>query len=78
MAAELYFSADNGSTGAELFSYDDTAVTLRANINPGAAGSNPSELTPYNGLLYFRANDGATGEELWRFNGTTASRASAT
>jgi len=39
-------------------------VSLVADINSGAVGSDPTGLTIYNNKLYFGANDGKTGAEL--------------
>lgn len=75
----LYFGANNGTNGTELWKSDGTAVgtQLVRDINPGAASglnysSRPSDLTPMNGVLYFTADDGNTGIELWRSDGTAA------
>jgi ELWxxDGT repeat protein len=74
----LYFTADNGQDGRELwkvdtdvsfFNYD--AVRVR-DINPGASGSNAASLTAAGDRLYFSANDGVNGDELWTTMGTTA------
>mgnify|MGYP001185171546 CR=1 FL=1 len=74
----LYFTADNGQHGRELwkvdtdvpfFNYD--AVRIR-DINPGPFGSDASSLTAAGDRLYFSANDGANGYELWTTMGTTA------
>lgn len=70
----LYFNADDGVEGNELWVYNGTVASLTANINtaPGS-GSNPSELTTFKNKLYFSADDGTNGNELWVFDGTTAS-----
>ncbi|MES2774627.1 MAG: ELWxxDGT repeat protein [Bacteroidota bacterium] len=47
-------------------------VSLVKDINPGATGSNPGNLTFCNDKLYFTANDGTAGTELWRSDGTSA------
>lgn len=65
--ASVYFSADDGSHGRELWVANQTgAVSMVADINPGPAGSNPADLTALNGTLYFSANDGSHGAELWK------------
>ena len=70
---DLYFSADDGRNGRELWRSNGTSVgtQLVADINRGAESSNPSNLTVFNDLIYFSADDG-TGEgiELWRTDGT--------
>ncbi len=72
---KLYFSADDGVHGRELWTTDGTAdgTELVKDIRePGVAHSIPSEFTEYNGKLYFRAHDGAvSGIELWATDGTT-------
>lgn len=54
----LYFSADDGVHGRELWSYDGTSVSMVEDLNPGQYGSSPTELTVYGGKLYFSADDG--------------------
>ena len=55
----LYFVADDGSTGEELWVSDGTSAgTHRAkDIYSGTTGSEPYELTVMDGKLYFGAND---------------------
>src|SRR5437773_778096 len=68
----LFFTADDGATGTELWKSDGTAAgtVLVKDIAAGAGSSGPSFLTNVNGILFFSANDGASGNELWRSNGT--------
>jgi ELWxxDGT repeat protein len=54
----LYFSANDGVHGRELWSFDGATARLVLDMNPGANGSEVSELTVYNGMLYFSADDG--------------------
>jgi len=78
----LYFTADDGVTGRNLWKSDGTAAgTVRVkDIFPGRPSYNsrqqgslaPASLTDGNGTLFFIANDGASGRELWRSDGTTA------
>ena len=63
----LFFIANDGTTGNELWKSDGTAAgtVLVKDINPGASGSFPDKLTNVNGTLFFSATDGTTGNELW-------------
>jgi ELWxxDGT repeat protein len=54
----LYFAADDGEHGRELWSYDGQTASLFADINPGQYGSDVSELTVHNGQLFFSADNG--------------------
>jgi len=54
----LYFSANDGVHGRELWAFNGTDAWLVADINPDQYGSEVSELTVYNGLLYFAADNG--------------------
>jgi ELWxxDGT repeat protein len=62
----LFFRADDGTTGRELWTSDGTAAgtTLVKDIHP-AGDSSPHNLTNVNGTLFFAAADGTTGIELW-------------
>lgn len=70
----VYFTANDGAHGAELWISDGTAAgtTLVKDINPGSAGSNPSNLITVGSTLFFTASDGASGVELWKSDGTAA------
>ncbi|MCP4138011.1 MAG: hypothetical protein GY754_44015 [bacterium] len=74
---ELYFAADGGSNGTELWRYNGiSAPEEAADIYTGDQynGSNPCYLTVFQGELYFQADNGSgNGEELWKYNGTSAS-----
>ena len=73
VGSTVFFAADDGSHGVELWKTDGTTATLVKDINPtGASSSNPDFMAAMGGLLYFRANDGTNGAELWRSNGTEA------
>lgn len=72
VAGTLYFVANDGANGRELWRVDGSGTAELVEdglpgggINPGSAGSFPYGLSEVNGSLYFRANDGANGTELW-------------
>ena len=77
---QLYFAANDGESGSELFVSDGTAegTQLLVDINPGSSnygfyygsGSNPSNFIEFNDQLYFAANDGESGSELFVSDGT--------
>jgi ELWxxDGT repeat protein len=69
----LFFLADGGGTGAELWGFNpvtDTAPQLLRDIWPGGNSSSIANLTASGGKLYFTASDGSTDEELWVSDGT--------
>jgi ELWxxDGT repeat protein len=68
----LFFTADDGTDGRELWKSDGTAAgtVLAKDINPGSAGSSPQSLTNVGEVLYFSADDGIHGRELWKSDGT--------
>ena len=68
----LYFTADNGSDGRELWRSDGTAegTSMIMNINP-SGDSNPADITQVEGTIFFSADDGATGAEVWKTDGTS-------
>ncbi len=67
----LFFAADDGVNGVELWKSDGTAAGTRMvkNINP-SGDSFPQALTKGNGVVYFAADDGTHGLELWRSDGS--------
>ncbi|MCA9185917.1 MAG: cadherin-like domain-containing protein, partial [Planctomycetales bacterium] len=72
MEGILYFSADDGIHGSELWLSDGTedGTVLVRDIRAGANSSQPSEITYFGGALYFAAHDDPFGRELWKSDGT--------
>ena len=71
----VFFAADDGTNGREIWKSDGTAdgTSLLKNINPGNASSTPQLLTPAGNTVFFKANEPATsGTELWKSDGTAA------
>src|SRR5262249_21144379 len=70
----VYFQADHGVNGAELWRSEGTAAGTRMvkDIAPGSAGGGAAGITVVNGVLFFSADDGMHGSELWRSDGTAA------
>lgn len=70
---KLYFSADDGTNGQELWVSDGTeeGTKMLKNINPSGA-SNPKELAVCNGKLYFQASASGFSNppHLWISDGT--------
>ncbi|WP_346883179.1 T9SS type A sorting domain-containing protein [uncultured Algibacter sp.] len=67
---KLYFTANNGTNGSELWVYDGTTTELFFDINPGASGSDCDNFFVINNKLIFTADDGAHGTEWWVTDGT--------
>ncbi len=70
---QLYFRANDGINGYELWKSDGTEVgtVMIKDLNPGAPNnhSHPREFVSYGGLVYFIAADGQT-TALWKTDGT--------
>ena len=68
----LFFTADDGVSGSELWKTDGTAggTTMVSDIRRFGQGSHPRAFTDVDGTVFFTANDGTNGFELWRTDGT--------
>ncbi|RYD84317.1 MAG: hypothetical protein EOP84_05830, partial [Verrucomicrobiaceae bacterium] len=68
----LFFSANDGVSGVELWKSDGTAegTLMVKDIRGGSFGSGPSSLIDMNGILFFVADDGVSGSGVWKSNGT--------
>jgi ELWxxDGT repeat protein len=73
VSGTLFFSADDGNVGHELWKSDGTpgGTVLVRDINPASGHSYPRHLANVNGTLFFAANDGTRGHELWKSDGTS-------
>lgn len=67
-------ASGSGAFGQELWMTDGTAegTALLKDVRPGAAGSEPAQITAIGGNVYFAADDGVHGREPWVTNGTVA------
>ena len=68
----LFFSANNASTGKELWTLTDVEPELVADINKGAIGSSPFGFVEHDGWVYFTGRTEAEGSEVWRTDGDVA------
>jgi ELWxxDGT repeat protein/VCBS repeat-containing protein len=68
----LYFTANDGNFGSELWRLNqgETTPTRLTNINT-AGNSNPSDLTVFNGTLFFLATNDTSITNIYRIDGTT-------
>ena len=71
---EVYFAANDGTTGSELWKTDGVTTTQVADIDVGPGSSAPADLIVCGGCLFFTATTPAAGRELWKFDGVTTTQ----
>lgn len=71
MGGTLYFSADDGITGGQLWKSDGTAAGTKR-VTDISHFDLTDWMTSIGRTLFFVANDGSSGYELWKSDGTAA------
>lgn len=69
---QLFFGANDGMHGDELWVYDTSGVRLVKDINVGSKGSDISHMFILNNKIIFTAYTQSTGTEWWISDGTAA------
>ncbi|DAC66137.1 TPA: DUF5050 domain-containing protein, partial [Candidatus Thalassarchaeaceae archaeon] len=73
MNYDIYFAADNGVNGEELWKTNGFGLgtTMVKDINPGSSYGYPSQLTVVGSMLYFQGFSSNTTIELFQSDGTS-------
>ncbi len=66
----LYFVADDGMHGNEIWKSTGSSTAMLLDLNAGVNGSDAAELMVWNNALFFNATNGASGYELFRYDET--------
>lgn len=72
MGGIVYFSADDGMNGKELWKSDGTSNGTVRLTSLAGSGYGPLDLMATANTLYFSADDGAHGREPWKSDGSPA------
>jgi ELWxxDGT repeat protein len=65
----IFFRADDGTNGIELFKYEDgNPELIDVNTSSAGASSTPRSLAIAGSTLFFSAVDGSHGRELWAYD----------
>ncbi|HEX3554300.1 MAG TPA: ELWxxDGT repeat protein [Thermoanaerobaculia bacterium] len=72
LGSSVYFSADAGTFGTELYRSDGVSpASFLGDLNPGTGSSSPGSFVPLGAVAVFTANGGSTtGQELFVTDGT--------
>ncbi|MDN3633903.1 MopE-related protein, partial [Neolewinella lacunae] len=68
---KLFFSANDGINGDELWVYENSELRLVRDINAGSGGSEIQHMHIVNGRLVFVARTASHGREWWTTDGTS-------
>ncbi|MBD0256964.1 MAG: T9SS type A sorting domain-containing protein [Cytophagales bacterium] len=64
----LYFTANNGLTGSEVWKTDASGTVYLPEVAPGPAPSNPTRLVDLNGVLFFNAGSDPQVTPQWKYD----------
>lgn len=73
MGGKIYFTANNGTIGEEMFVYDGTNDPVPAfDLTLGPDSARPDNYTVIGNKLYFTATTASEGQELYVYDGTNS------